>query len=317
MNCDINNAANHIPLITPSELSDMKQLEKLQTKELCGNLFVGSLAAAESIQFLSQHNITHVLTVAKSLSVKIPDITNNASSKEGKVPCMNIKHLVIECLDHPMANILEVLDECLTFIRDGLITSMNHRDDGKIISGNNVLVHCASGVSRSVTVCAAYIMKYYDWDWLGALKHISSTRKYANPNLGFRRQLQILQDCGGDIDDALKAYSKYNIDVVSDTIRQRGIVNELHSKVDALEDALAKLRSSGSDDISLDTYEMVVEGGTDLKALDITKIKSSLCVLQTELDSCLPAESEGLTDPPARMIRKSAVAKVQRLLDSL
>mmetsp|Transcript_4323 Transcript_4323/g.4955 ORF Transcript_4323/g.4955 Transcript_4323/m.4955 type:complete len:314 (+) Transcript_4323:157-1098(+) len=310
-NSDINNAANHIPLGTRTELSDMELQEKSQTEDVYGNLFVGSLAAAESIQFLSKHNITHVLTVAKSLPVKIPNM--NISNTIGEEHAdNNIKHLVVECLDHPMANILEVLDECLTFMMDGLC-----HNDGDKNSRGNILVHCASGVSRSVTVCAAYLMKYYDWDWLGAVKHISSTRKYANPNLGFRRQLQILQDCGADIDDAMKEYSKYNVDVISDTIRQRGIVNELHAKVDALEDALAKLRSRSDEIDSTTSTHDKGEEGEGLKMLDIMTIKTSLCVLQTELDSCLPTDSEGLADPPAKMIRKSAVAKVQRLLDSI
>ena len=50
---------------------------------------------------------------------------------------------------------------------------------------------------------------------------------------------------------------------------------------------------------------------------EMANIRTSLRLLLSELESCLPAHSEGLADPPAKMIRKSAIAKVQRLLDSI
>ena len=308
MNEDIENFANQIPLRT---CIDSTSLSKPIPES--GNLFVGSLAAAESSQFLLKHNITHILTVAKGLPVDIPDIYAPDGNGERKINY--IQHLVVECHDHPMANILEVLDECLHYIRQGL-----HNDDGG--ENGNVLVHCASGVSRSVTVCAAYLMKYYQWNWLEALQYISNKRRYANPNLGFRRQLQILQDGGGDLDTAIEAYSKLAVDVISDTIRQRGLVNELHAKADAMEDAIAKLKSKngavGGPYLHLRTNATNSNVNEDETGeSEMANIRTSLRLLLSELESCLPADSEGLADPPAKMIRKSAIAKVQRLLDSI
>jgi len=291
MNEDIDNCANQIPLRTCIGSTSLTK-----PKQPAGNLFVGSLAAAESSQFLSQHNITHILTVAKGLLVNIPD------SPDGDREQNDVQHLVVECHDHPMANILEVLDECLNFVRQGL-----HNQSG------NVLVHCASGVSRSVTVCAAYLMKYYQWNWLEALQYISNERRYANPNLGFRRQLQIFQDSGEDLDTAIEAYSKLAINVVSDTIRQRGLVNELHAKADAMEDVIAKLKSKKC----VGPYLRTIGNEDEMEEGEMANIRSSLSSLLSELDSCLPTDSGGLVDPPAKMIRKSAVAKVQRLLDSI
>jgi protein-tyrosine phosphatase len=288
MNENIDNYANQIPLRTCIGITSL-------TKP-AGNLFVGSLSAAESSQFLSQHNITHILTVAKDLTVNIPD------APDGNGEQTDVHHLVVECHDHPMANILEVLDECLNFVRQGL-----HNQSG------NVLVHCASGVSRSVTVCAAYLMKYYQWNWLEALQYIANERRYANPNLGFRRQLQILQDSGGDLDTALGAYSKLAVNVVFDTIRQRGLVNELHAKVDAMEDVIAKLKSKKC----VGPYLRTIGNEDDTEEDEMANMRTSLSLLLSELDSCLPKDSEGLADPPAIMIRKSALAKVLRLLDSI
>jgi hypothetical protein len=52
----------------------------------------------------------------------------------------------------------------------------------------SVLVHCHSGMSRSVTICMAYLM------WKGkslieAFEMVKSTRQQASPNAGFMEQL--------------------------------------------------------------------------------------------------------------------------------
>jgi len=235
-------------------------------------LFVGSLSAAESSGFIQENQISHIITVAASLLVNIP--TN-----------CNVQHLIVHCHDHPMASILKVLPECLNFIK----TAFN--------AGGHILVHCASGVSRSVAVCAAFLMIEYDMDMGDALGCIQSVRRYANPNLGFRRQLEVLDRCKGDIVAAQAAYSKETSNVVEDTIRQRRVVNELHVKVDDLEATIATMKSRGET-----SFECV---------------ENALVLLQSEVDSCLPVVGEGLIDPPAKMIRKSAVSKIERLLDSL
>lgn len=54
----------------------------------------------------------------------------------------------------------------------------------------NVLIHCLAGMSRSVTVCVAYIMSVSSLSWQEALKVVRSGRNIANPNHGFQSQLQ-------------------------------------------------------------------------------------------------------------------------------
>lgn len=54
----------------------------------------------------------------------------------------------------------------------------------------NVLIHCLAGMSRSVTVAVAYIMSVTNLSWKDALKVVRTKRSVANPNLGFRTQLQ-------------------------------------------------------------------------------------------------------------------------------
>ncbi|XP_060612996.1 dual specificity protein phosphatase 14 [Anolis sagrei] len=51
------------------------------------------------------------------------------------------------------------------------------------------LVHCAAGVSRSATLCIAYLMKYQNVSLHEAYNWVKSRRPVINPNVGFWRQL--------------------------------------------------------------------------------------------------------------------------------
>ena len=59
--------------------------------------------------------------------------------------------------------------------------------DGKV-----VCVHCNAGVSRSVTVVIAYLMKYETLSWYNALKQVESVRPFICPNRGFLNLLSNL-----------------------------------------------------------------------------------------------------------------------------
>jgi atypical dual specificity phosphatase len=55
--------------------------------------------------------------------------------------------------------------------------------------GGNVLVHCVAGVSRSASVCLAYLTKYQCRSLRDAYHVMCSKRPMVRPNLGFWRQL--------------------------------------------------------------------------------------------------------------------------------
>lgn len=80
--------------------------------------------------------------------------------------------------DNDSANISCWFDEAIHFID-------NARDkDGK------VLVHCQAGVSRSATVCIAYIMYKNNMQLEEAFDHVRSRRGVISPNLNFMQQLK-------------------------------------------------------------------------------------------------------------------------------
>lgn len=56
--------------------------------------------------------------------------------------------------------------------------------------GEPVLVHCQAGISRSVTVVAAFLIKNKGMTATQALAKIRAVRPIANPNRGFRAALR-------------------------------------------------------------------------------------------------------------------------------
>ena len=169
-----------------------------------------------------------------------------------------------------------------------------------------MLVHCASGVSRSVTICAAFLMtrSRCHVNMSDAPQSITRVRTYANPNLGFKKQLKILEKCKNDIDAANDLYCEHASNVV-------GYNSSLHAKVDEIEVSIAALKSKGAEEGSTGT------GNDEATACSVkNSLKSELMLVQAELYSCLPDELF-LVYPPSKMIRKPAVSKVERLLNSL
>ena len=64
-------------------------------------------------------------------------------------------------------------------------------------AGTRCLVHCAAGMSRSVSLCAAYLIRREGMTMKDAILRIRERRPCANPNPSFRHQLLRWQrECG-------------------------------------------------------------------------------------------------------------------------
>lgn len=57
--------------------------------------------------------------------------------------------------------------------------------------GKRVLVHCQTGVSRSVAAVVQYLVRYQGYDWDAALDLVRSKRPRAKPNLGFEVAMRL------------------------------------------------------------------------------------------------------------------------------
>ena len=66
--------------------------------------------------------------------------------------------------------------------------------DNYISSGKSVLIHCMAGKSRSVTIAAAYLMKYQNMNANEALEFIRDKRSFIDPNQGYLNQLNIFEE---------------------------------------------------------------------------------------------------------------------------
>ncbi|KAL3860313.1 hypothetical protein ACJMK2_010452 [Sinanodonta woodiana] len=129
-------------------------------------LYVGNFRDAKDQKQLIENKITHILAIHD-------DAKKQHEDKE---------YLCIKASDSPDQDLTRYFHECIEFIHSARVQN------------KGVLVHCLAGVSRSVTVTAAYIMTISTLGWRDALNAIRGTRNVANPNFGFQRQLQRFQE---------------------------------------------------------------------------------------------------------------------------
>jgi protein-tyrosine phosphatase len=257
-------------------------------------LAVGSLRAALDGDHLKASGVTRILTVASRLSVKPPD---------------GIAHKTIDIADHPSADILAVLEEALQFIDENMLSSISGTGTNSDSSTGEtpvVLVHCASGVSRSVSVCCAWLMTRRGLTFEESLLQVRVNRPRASPNIGFRSQLMCLDETNGDIGAAIELYeSRVGCSNIAELIcEQREFANSIHAAVDALE---VKIQSNR------DKASLILHGARWMDELLLYKRQLDEYSASTNTNSPFCR----LQDPPALMIRKSAAEKASRLIEEI
>lgn len=97
----------------------------------------------------------------------------------------------------PKENIIQYFDETYEFIEDARKT------------GTAVLIHCQAGMSRSVTVAAAYMMKKGTIGVEQALTMIKTRRPGVAPNDGFLAQLELYETINYELDQKHAAYRRF------------------------------------------------------------------------------------------------------------
>lgn len=134
------------------------------------NLYVGDLASASNRDALNENGITHIVCVFNGGVEMYPE---------------SFDYKVIHINDDHWVDIGEYFDESNEYI-----------DQALSVEDNKVMVHCQRGVSRSVTLVAAYILykmnsnkviHYNDIDETitNVLSLITEKREIAKPNDGF------------------------------------------------------------------------------------------------------------------------------------
>ncbi|XP_060097673.1 dual specificity protein phosphatase 5 [Heteronotia binoei] len=130
--------------------------------EILPFLYLGSAYHASKCEFLANLNITALLNVSRKSSEPFTDQY-----------CY--KWIPVE--DNHTADISSHFQEAIDFI------------DYIRRAGGKILVHCEAGISRSPTICMAYLMKMRKFRLEEAFDYIKQRRSLISPNFGFMGQL--------------------------------------------------------------------------------------------------------------------------------
>jgi protein-tyrosine phosphatase len=142
-----------------------EEIDKMEGKasKINKNIYIGDLYTAFNKDYLKELGITHILRVGQD----IPDYYQD-----------DFEYLSIDIKDKADSCIYVFFESAIKFIDDCI--------DEKGI----VLVHCVSGISRSVSLVIAYFMKKKKINYTIAYDLVNKHRKIAWPNQGFVLQLK-------------------------------------------------------------------------------------------------------------------------------
>lgn len=132
-------------------------------------LYLGSQDAV-SLSNIDAYRFTDIL----SIGIPLPE--SSIALEDGSRP--PISSTFIECLDLPETNLQPVIAQAVRIIN--VVRSENRR----------ILVHCNAGVSRSASICIAYVMLAEGLEFSEAFAMVKSKRACIQPNLGFIAQLK-------------------------------------------------------------------------------------------------------------------------------
>ena len=134
-----------------------------QCSEVAAGLFVGSDNVARNLELLQAQGVTHVLNANGYVC--------------GEYHAGRLAYRTLYLYDSPQEDILRVLYDALNYI------------EAALSGGGKVFVHCSQGVSRSCTMCIAYIMFHSGGTYQDVFRAVKAIRGIANPNIGFACQL--------------------------------------------------------------------------------------------------------------------------------
>ncbi|GAB0177584.1 dual specificity protein phosphatase 12 [Grus japonensis] len=151
-------------------------------------LYVGGAESCSSPESLAAAGVVAVLTVDAEEPPAVP----------------GVRALHVRARDEPGADLLSRLDDCAAFIGAA-------RSDG-----GAVLVRCQAGVSRSVAVVTAYLMKTEGLRWEEAYAVVKAAKPDAEVNPGFQGQLKLYEAMGCAVDSSSVLYKRYRLQMLTE-----------------------------------------------------------------------------------------------------
>lgn len=149
-------------------------------------LYLGDLSDVRNKYLFKLANITHVVSILNEYQLEMEFGNLNYSSNRYE-HLKQVKHLKLKAEDDEDTNITEIFDTAIEFIDDALYKTNSDKT-------NNVLIHCAAGVSRSPTVTIAYLMWKNAMSLDAALQYVKQHRDCVEPNAGFLKKLKMFEN---------------------------------------------------------------------------------------------------------------------------
>lgn len=126
-------------------------------------LYIGDIQGAESYNELKALGITHIVQAMGGMQPMFP--------KE-------FHYKVIDCVDTPSDNLSQHFDSVCSYM-------------SKVVdNGGKIFVHCWAGISRSATICIAFLMYRLGVTLHAATLMCRKNRPQVYPNPGFQKQLE-------------------------------------------------------------------------------------------------------------------------------
>lgn len=166
LNMTINPFADNTISFQSNSPTSSSDSEGDRPSPITSKIYLGSQFDAMNKETLKNYGIKKVLTI------QLEDLPQKYKPKDQNC------HKFIKMRDCASANIMEKFDEAIDFLKKCES------------SEGNTLVHCRMGISRSATICTAYLMKEKKLDFEEAFQRVREQRPQAGPNFGFLGQLK-------------------------------------------------------------------------------------------------------------------------------
>ncbi|XP_054244962.1 dual specificity protein phosphatase 12 [Indicator indicator] len=151
-------------------------------------LYIGGAESCSSPESLTAAGVVAVLTVDAEKAPVVP----------------GVRAMHVRALDEPGADLLSHLDDCAAFI------------GAARAGGGAVLVRCQAGVSRSVAVVTAYLMKTEGLGWEQAYAAVRAAKPDVEVNPGFQGQLKLYEAMGCAVDSSSAVYKRYRLQMLTE-----------------------------------------------------------------------------------------------------
>lgn len=217
-------------------------------------LYIGNIKDAAEVLTSAHPPVTHMLSLITPnmdpLEYKKPavmaeevevEVESNGVVNVAEVELEKLERKIVPIRDIESQNLLDHLEACLAFI-----------DEGRS-NGNEILVHCVAGVSRSAAVITAYLMRLDRCTVDEALASLQQVSSKVYPNYGFMQQLELFKEMGYVVDRRNRAFKKFHLENLGEAFGRGEKIESSRYAADPTTTATINKKSgSSSEDVDVD-----------------------------------------------------------------